>query len=64
MEVYNETPIFITMGITEDVVKLVAFKLLCILVPGGTDSGALQGWLLRSREDSKKLFIFVKISVD
>ena len=52
------------MGITEDVVKLVACKLSGIACTGGTDSEALQGWLLKFREDRKKLRISVKYFVD
>ena len=55
---------FIPVGITEDVVKLVACKLSGIACTGGTDSEALQGWLLKFREDRKKLRISVKYFVD
>ena len=59
IEVYDKTPIFIPVDIMEDVVKLVAQNLLGSLVTGGTDSEALQGWLLKFGEDSKKLCISV-----
>ena len=41
LEVYDETPILVTVGITEYVVESVARKLSVILVPGVTDSEAL-----------------------
>ena len=47
VEAYDKTPVFISVGITEDVVKLVACKLLGGSSPGGTDLDALQGWLLK-----------------
>ena len=47
--------IFIPVEITEDVVKLVAQKLLGNLGPGGTESKALQVWILKFGEDSKIL---------
>ena len=43
VEVYDETPIFIPVEITEDVVESVTQKLSGSLVPGCTDSEALQG---------------------
>ena len=48
LEVYGETPIFIPVGIMEDAVKSVAQKISRGLVPGGTDSEALQVWILKS----------------
>ena len=44
--------------------KLVAQKLSRNLGPCGTDLEALQGWILKSGEDSKKLCISVEIFVD
>ena len=41
LKVYEETPIFILVDIMEDVVELVARKILGILDLGGTDSEAL-----------------------
>ena len=52
---YDETPIFIPVYITEDLVKLVARKLSENSGPGGTYSEDLQGWLLKFRGDNKKL---------
>ena len=45
-------------------VKLVAKKLSGILVPGCMYSEALQGWFLKFRGDSKKLFISVEILIE
>ena len=45
-------------------VALVARKLLGRLVPGVTDSEALQRWLLKFGKDSKILSISVEIFVD
>ena len=47
LETYNKTPIFIPVGIMEEAVEIVAQKRLEISGPGGTDSGALQGWLMK-----------------
>ena len=47
------------MDITEDVVELVAQKLLGGAGPSGTDLEALQGWLLKFWDHSKKLRISV-----
>ena len=55
LEVYNEAPIFISVDIAEDVVKLATQKLSGSLAPGGIELEALQGWLLKVGEDSKKL---------
>ena len=43
------------MDITDDVVESVARKCLGSPVPGGTDSEALHGWLLKFGEDSKRI---------
>ena len=64
LEAYDEMPIFIPVEIMEDLVESIAPKLLGILVPGGTDLEALQGWLLKFGEDRKKLFTSVEIFVD
>ena len=64
LEMYDETPIFIPADITEDAVKLVARKLLGSSGPGGTDSEALHGWLLKLGDDSKRLCTSVEIFVD
>ena len=41
LEAYYEMPIFIPVEIMEDVVKLVAWKILGASGPGGTDPEAL-----------------------
>ena len=56
LEVYDEMPIFIPVDITEDVVYLVEWNISGIFGPGGTDSEALQGWLLKVGNDRKKLY--------
>ena len=61
--VYNETPIFITIYITEDVKIMVARKLLGTFITGGTDSEALQRWILKSEKDRKILCTSVEIFV-
>ena len=65
-DAYNtfEFTIFIPVDITENVVKLVARKLLGILRPVGTYSEALQGWYLKSGEDERKICISVEIFVN
>ena len=55
LETYEKTPIFIIVDITEEAVKSVAWKLLGRYSPGGIDSDALQGWLLKFGEDSTRL---------
>ena len=57
MEAYKETPVFVTIDITEDVFELVARKISGSAGPGCTDSEALQGWLLKFRDHSKKNFV-------
>ena len=64
LEAYEETPVFIPMGITEGVVKLVAREFWGSAGLGGTDSEALQGWLLKFGDHNKKLCISVETSVD
>ena len=64
LEAYDKTPILIPVGIMEDVVKSVARKLSRSSGPRGTDLEDLQGWILKSGEDSKKLCISVEIFVD
>ena len=63
-EMYDKTPIFITMGIMEDVVELVTRKLLGSLGPGVMNSEALQGWILKFGEDSKKIGTSVEIIIN
>ena len=52
------------MDITEDVAKSVPRKLLGISGIGGTDSEALQGWILKFVEHSKRLLISVETFID
>ena len=52
------------MDIMEDVVESFARKLLISSGNGGMDSEALQEWLLKSREDSKKLCTSIEIFID
>ena len=61
--VYDKMPIFIPVDIMEDVVELVVRKIFGSSVPGGTDSEALQGCLLKVWEDRKKLSLSVEIFV-
>ena len=46
-------PIFIPVDIVEDVIKSVKQNIWGSLGPRGTDSEALQGWILKYGEDSK-----------
>ena len=64
LETYEDTPIFIPVNITEESVELVARKILGSSGPGDTDSGALQGWLLKFGEDSTRLRTSVETFVD
>ena len=52
------------MGIAEDVVKSVARKLLGSAGAGGTDLDALQGWLIKFKDHSKKLHVSVETFVE
>ena len=63
LEAYEAIPIFIPVDITDDVVESVARKCLGSPVPGGTDSEALHGWLLKFGEDSKILRIILEIFI-
>ena len=64
LETYKETPIFIPVYITEEAVESVARKLSWISVPRGTDSKALQGWLLKFGEDITRLITILETFVD
>ena len=64
LEAYDETPIFIPVEITEDVVESVAWKLLRSFVPGGTDLEDIQGRLFKFRENRKILHTSVETFVD
>ena len=55
LEKYEETPIFISVDITEEAVESVARKLPGSFGPGVTDLEALQGWILKFGEDSTRL---------
>ena len=47
LEAYEETPVFIPVVMTEDVVESVARKLPGSAGLGGTYSETLQGWILK-----------------
>ena len=47
LEVYDKTPIFIPVDITEDLVESVTRKIKGDLGPVGNTSEALQVWLLK-----------------
>ena len=64
LETYEETPIFIPVNVTEEDVESVVRKRLGRSGPGGTDSEALQGWLLKFGEDSNRLHTSVETFVD
>ena len=55
LEAYDEVPDFVDLDITPTVVEKVARRLSGSAGPGGTDSIALQHWLLRFGESSKRL---------
>ena len=63
-EMYEGTPIFIPVDITEEAIESVAQKLLGSSGSGGTDSEALQGWLLNFGEDITILHTSVETFVD
>ena len=58
--VYDKTTILFPVDITEDVVELVAHKLSGSSGPGSTDSKAIQGWILKPREDRKSFVLVLK----
>ena len=64
LEVYEETSIFIPVNITEEAVESVAPNVLGRSGPGGTDSEALQGWLIIFGEESTRLRTSVENFVD
>ena len=64
LEAHKETPVFILVDMTEDVVELVALKLLESTRPSGTKSEVLQGWLLKLGDRCKKNCISVESFVD
>ena len=59
LEAYEETPFLIPMDMTEDVVELVAQKLMGVTGSSYTYLEALQGWLIKFGYHSKKLRIIV-----
>ena len=52
---YKEAHILIPVNITEEAVESVARKLSGISGPGGTESEALEVWLLKFGEDCTRL---------
>ena len=64
LETYEETPTFIPINITEEAVESVACKLSGASGPGGTDSEALQGWIMKFGEDISRLRTSVETFVD
>ena len=64
LETYKETPIFIPVDITEEAVESVVQKRLRRSGPGGKDSEALQGCLLKIGEDSTRLRTSIETFVD
>ena len=64
LETNDKTPIFIPVDITEDVAESVAQIILGGLSPGGTDVEDIQGWILKFREDSKRLCTSVETFFD
>ena len=64
LEMYGEKTFFIPVNITEEAVESVARKLSGSSVPGGTDSEALQGWLLKFGEYSTRLRTSVETFFD
>jgi hypothetical protein len=47
LEDYEETPDFVDLDITEEVVKQIARRLFGSAGPGGSDAQSIQHWLLR-----------------
>ena len=62
LEVYNKTPIFSLVYIKEDVVESFMRKLLGSSGPGGTESEALQGWILNPGSTLKYFVLVLKMS--
>ena len=61
---YDGMPIFIPVNIMEDAVESVARNFLESSGNGSTDSEALQGWLLKFGEDSKRLLTIVETFIN
>ena len=55
LETYKEAPIFIPIDITEEAVESVAENNSGSSGPGGTDSEALQEWIIKFGEDITRL---------
>ena len=64
LETYKEMPICIPVDITEEDVESVAPMFSRSSGPGGTDSEALQGWLMKFGEDITRLRTSVETFVD
>ena len=64
LETYEETPIFIPVYITEESVKLAARKISGSSGARGMDLQALQGWILKSGDNSTRLGTRVETFVD
>ena len=64
LETYKKRPIFIPVKITEESVESVARKGSGSSVPGGTESEALQGWILKFGEDSTRLLTSIETFFD
>ena len=64
LEVYEASPVFISMEITEIVVESVAQKLSGSAGPSGTALEALHGWLLKFGCQSRNLCVQDKYFVD
>ena len=64
LEIYEVTSIFIPVDIIGEAVESVARKLLGVSGPGGTNSEALQEWLLKFGYESTRLPTRVKTFVE
>ena len=64
LETYKETPICISVNITEESIESVAQTFLGSSGQGGTESEALQGWLLKFSEDSTRIRTSVETFVE
>ena len=64
LETYEDTTILIPVNITEESIESVARKISGRSVPGGTDSEALQGFILEFGEDITRLLTSIETFVD
>ena len=62
LQEYQVMPIFIPVDFTEDLVESVSRSLTGISGPGGTDLGALQGWILKFGTIAKKSVLRLNLS--